>query len=62
MLIDVYQRYKKQENVNKKMLFLGYYNFLINKLKEIEIVEILDKDFKRLFGKEIIGFEENIDR
>jgi hypothetical protein len=62
MPTDVHQRYKKQENVNKKMLLLGHHNSSINKSKETEIAEIPDKDFKRPPGKEITGFEENIDR
>lgn len=53
------QRYKKHENINKKMLLLGDHNSSINKSKETEIAEILDKDFKRPPGKEVTGFEEN---
>ena len=48
MPTDVHQRYKKQENVNKKMLLLGHHNSSINKSKETEIAEIPDKDFKRI--------------
>lgn len=58
-IVDQRWIYKEHENINKKMLLLRDHSSSINKSKETEIAEILDKDFKRPPGKAIVGSEEN---
>lgn len=58
-IVDQRWIYKEHENINKKMLLLRDHSSSINKSKETEIAEILDKDFKRPPGKAIVGSKEN---